>query len=211
MAPPRAFAGPRARSAERGASLIELIIVVSILGILLMAAIPNISERIRNAQIRTAAESLQAGLLRARNEAITKNASVRFSLVTTLGEDCARSATATNYVVSFDDPAGQCDTDAGKLSEAPRIFVKASGKDGSAAAALQATQADYTTAANQIVYTALGRLDSTVTGQIRRIEVSAATNPSAFRRYRIEVSPVGGVRICEPTITSTTDPRRCLT
>lgn len=196
---------------NRGVSLIEIVIVLAILGLLLLAAIPSVTDRIRNTQIRNAAESLLAGLQRARTEAITKNEAIRFSLVNTLDGGCVRSSTGTHYIVSYDEPSGNCDVEAGRLDVEPRILVKVSGKEGSAGAAVSAVQGDLASSASQVVFSPLGRLEPGLPGQIRRIEIASATTPEAYRRYRLEISALGGVRICQPTVTAIDDPRRCQT
>lgn len=196
---------------SRGVSLIEIIIVLAIMGLLLLAAIPNVTERIRNTQIRNTSESLLAGLQRARTEAITTNQTVRFSLVTTLDESCTRSSTATNYIVSLDEPSANCSAEAGRLNEPPRIVSKGNSKDDGAGAALLATPADGTSMASQVVFSPLGRLESGVPGQIRRIDIRSVSTPDAFVRYRLEISSIGGVRLCQPAATAADDPRRCQT
>ncbi|WP_287655570.1 GspH/FimT family pseudopilin, partial [Accumulibacter sp.] len=72
----------------RGFSLVELLVGMAILGVLLAIAMPAFSNWLRNARVRTAAESVQNGLQLARAEAVRRNTSVRFQLVTTLDESC---------------------------------------------------------------------------------------------------------------------------
>jgi type IV fimbrial biogenesis protein FimT len=65
---------------ERGFTLIELIIGFVVVGILFMIGLPNFSLWLQNAQIRTAAESIQDGLQLARSEAVRMNSRVSFSI-----------------------------------------------------------------------------------------------------------------------------------
>ena len=63
----------RARSA--GFTITELLIAVAVLGVLMMLAVPNFRELLRNSEVRGAAEALAAGLSRARAEAVSQTAS----------------------------------------------------------------------------------------------------------------------------------------
>ncbi|MBK8385245.1 MAG: GspH/FimT family pseudopilin [Candidatus Accumulibacter sp.] len=66
----------------RGFSLVELIVGMAILGVLLAIAMPAFSNWLRNARVRTAAESVQNGLQLARAEAVRRNTPSAFDLVT---------------------------------------------------------------------------------------------------------------------------------
>lgn len=72
---------------QQGMSLIELLVVVSILGILAAIGIPSFQHWVRNARIRTAAESIQNGLRQARTEASQRGTNVRFEMLATGGAD----------------------------------------------------------------------------------------------------------------------------
>jgi type IV fimbrial biogenesis protein FimT len=63
-----------------GFSLTELLVTISILGILTAVAMPSFQVWIQNSQIKNAAESIQNGLQRARAEAVARNANVEFLL-----------------------------------------------------------------------------------------------------------------------------------
>lgn len=64
----------------RGFSLIEMLISLVILGILFAGALPSYGVWIQSGQIRTAAESLEAGLQLAHSEAVRRNARVSTTL-----------------------------------------------------------------------------------------------------------------------------------
>lgn len=63
-----------------GFTLVELLIGVTILGVLLSIAMPDIRAWIQNTQVRGAADSVLSGLQRARTEAVTQNVSTEFKL-----------------------------------------------------------------------------------------------------------------------------------
>lgn len=186
--------------------MIELLTVMSILAVVIVVVAPGIGTQLRNAQIRNAADAMMAGLQRARAEAIRRNERVRFSMVSTLSDTCVLSPTAGSWIVSVDDPAGNCDSPAGDAT-APRIIAVHTASDGNAAAEVVATQADGT-ASSAIIFNAFGRpIDGS---QLARMVFSSSINPGENRSYRVEVSPSGGVRMCDTQVSITSDdPRRC--
>ncbi len=192
---------------QKGMSMVELLTVMTILGILIVAVAPSISAQLRAAQVRNAADAMMSGIQRARTEAIRRNERVQFSLVSDLTDNCALSATAGSWVVSLDNPVGNCDTPAAD-DTSPRIIAVHSATDGNVTAQISATQSNYTTAAPTIIFNAFGRpID---TNQMARMVFSSSVNPTENRTYRVEISPTGGVRMCDTQVTSD-DPRRCTT
>jgi type IV fimbrial biogenesis protein FimT len=63
-----------------GMSLVELMVAVSIVGILLAAAAPNFSEWIQNTKVRSAADSILNGLSLAKTAAVQRNTDSQFAL-----------------------------------------------------------------------------------------------------------------------------------
>ena len=69
------------RRRARGVTLIELAVALTVLALLMFAVLPSVGVWVRNTQVRNTASSIYAGLQVARNEAIRRNAAIRFSLV----------------------------------------------------------------------------------------------------------------------------------
>ena len=69
-----------ARQAERGFTLVEMLIVMAILALILAVVPPLFSSSLSSATLRAAARDVAAGLRSARSEAITLNKEVRFRL-----------------------------------------------------------------------------------------------------------------------------------
>jgi type IV fimbrial biogenesis protein FimT len=198
------------RPAPRGVTLIELAVVVALVALLLLAIIPSASNWIRNIQIRNVATSMQAGLQRARAEAMRRNTNVRFSLVkvtdpAVLDDSCTVSEDGASWVVSLDEPTSKCAT-AVSDTTAPRILDKAAGGSGSRMLVVQGTSAGGDDAAI-VVFNGFGRaVDAT---GISTIDIGNVVTGDDFRALRIVVGTGGTIRMCEPGVTANSDPRRC--
>jgi type IV fimbrial biogenesis protein FimT len=181
-----------------GFSLIELIVGMAIFGLLLALAMPSFSGWIRNAKIRTTAESIQNGLQLARAEAVRRNTTARFQLVDSVDNTCALSTSGPSWVVSLDNPAGSCNS-AASNTVAPRIVQLRNGSEGS--------DGNTTIAAGQsaFVFNGAGRLTPVPATNIA-INI---TNPTAgsclpaangVRCLRLVVSLGGQIRMCDPAL-----------
>ena len=69
-----------ARQAERGFTLVEMMVVLAILALVLAVVPPLFSNSVSTATLRAAARDVASGLRVARSEAITFNKEVRFRL-----------------------------------------------------------------------------------------------------------------------------------
>src|SRR5688572_710699 len=101
---------------QRGFTIIEVVIVVALAAFLLAAVAPSVSTWMRNTRIRTAAEAISNGLQQARNEAVRRNQSVGFYLVSdtsaiSMSDSCALSASSSGWVVALASPVNKCATD----------------------------------------------------------------------------------------------------
>lgn len=198
-------------SRQRGVTLIELVVVFVVLGLLVVAAAPSIATWIGNTNVRNTAQSIYAGLNRARAEAVRSNRSVRFSLVTsdsatgTLNNGCALSSTGVSWVVSVNDPAGACAADPSDTA-APMVVEKAAGGSGGRRVSVAAKDAA-DAAASVVTFNAFGRVaDAT---PIAKIDVDNEVAGGDYRALRIIVGTGGVVRMCDVKVTATTDPRKC--
>jgi type IV fimbrial biogenesis protein FimT len=198
------------RAAQRGVTLIELVVVFVVLGLLVLAAAPSIGAWIGNTNVRNTAQSIHAGLNRARAEAVRSNRSVRFSLMSTtdtavLDNSCALAAAGASWVVSINDPSGACAA-APSETAAPMIVEKAAGGAGGRRVVVAATDAAGV-AANTVTFNAFGRVaDAT---PIATIAIDNEVLGADYRRLQILVGTGGVIRMCDLGVTNVNDPRKC--
>lgn len=196
------------KKAARGFTLIELAVTLVILGILMMYGIQSYSEWIANTRLRTTAEILSEGLSRARNEAIKRNRLVSIYLVDNLSSGCALSASGTSWVVGLTSPVGGCDV-AVSDTVTPFIVDKRSGTEMTSGVTVAATSSTGA-AATTVVFNGLGRMVTTGTTPITQINIDSSTlAASKSRDLRIVLTTGGMIKMCDPSITVTTDPRKC--
>jgi type IV fimbrial biogenesis protein FimT len=199
-----------ARQSQTGMTLIELMIGLAIMALLIMIGLPNMSIWLNNSQIRTAGETMLAGLTLARTEAVRRNQIVRFQMVDNLTAACNVSTAGTNWVVSLDDATGACDA-APSETVAPRIVQTRSSSEGTTRAVVAAA------GAGVVYFNGLGRVTSP--GGAANMTQLAISNPvggtcehvdgGAMRCLRINISVGGEARMCDPAVTDATDPRIC--
>ncbi|HEY8607819.1 MAG TPA: GspH/FimT family pseudopilin [Noviherbaspirillum sp.] len=192
-----------------GFTLVEMMIGVAIVAVLLTVAMPNFQAFIQNTQVRTAVENMQAGLNLARSEALRRNARVSFWIVDNLGETCARSASGTSWVVSFDDPSAACHN-AASDSVVPRIIQTRGGGDGSPNVTVSAKNA-LAAAATCITFNGFGGAETTCGGgtPIQTVQFRAASGGAAARKLDIRITSGGAVRQCDPDVADSSKPAAC--
>ncbi|WP_460841995.1 GspH/FimT family pseudopilin [Noviherbaspirillum agri] len=197
-------------SRHNGFTLIEMMITVAIIAVLLGIGVPSFQSFIRNAEIRTSAESIQAGLNLARTEALRRNVPVSFWLVNGLSSTCARSESGKSWVVSLDDPANACNA-ATSNTVAPRLIQSRLGTDGGTGVSVSAVNGNApAAAASCVTFNGFGRVQATCTGDdapIARITLSAMTGSG--RTLQIQIAPGGAVRTCDPSVTAASNPAHC--
>lgn len=84
----------------KGLSLIELMVVLTVIGVMLMLAIPGFGNWSQNSRIRTVAEEVQNGLRLAQSEAVNRNRRVAFVRTNAApARNAAPAANGTNWYV----------------------------------------------------------------------------------------------------------------
>jgi len=185
---------------NRGFSLIELMVTITIVVLLILMALPSYSQWLTNTRIRNAAESIHNGLQFARNEAVQRNTNVRFEL----------GASGADWTV--------CAVPSGKTSCAGITPLQSFSAAGGASGVVIGTQTDtqyangkfdtaLTSGAGGITFNALGRpVGYSVTSFVR---VDASSAQAGTRRLVTTIAIGGRIRMCDPALTHDTSPQGC--
>lgn len=192
-----------------GFTLVEMIIAVAILGIMAAIAMPSFSTFIRNAQIRSAVENMQAGLNLARSEALRRNTRVSLWMVNGISATCARSASGTSWVVSLADPAGKCNIVSSE-TVAPQLVQSRSGSDGTGTVGVSAVTGGGA-ASSCITFNGFGQVEAACTGggtPVARVVFAPAAATAGVGNLEVRVTPGGAIRSCNPA-KSGEDPTKC--
>ncbi|HZW11982.1 MAG TPA: GspH/FimT family pseudopilin [Noviherbaspirillum sp.] len=190
---------------RRGFTLIEMMISIAILAVLLGLAAPGFQTFIRNTQIRTTADSLQAGMQLARSEALRRNARVSFWLVSGIDAGCARTSAGTSWVVSIDDPTGACNASISN-TVAPRLIQTRLGSDGSSGITINAVTGALAPAASScITFNGFGTVEPVCPGggaPIGRVSIVSTNSPNTTRDLQVRIASGGSIRMCDPDVPS---------
>lgn len=203
---------------QRGFTMVEVAVTMTVMALLLAAAVPSVAGWLRNTRVRNAADAVHLGLQRARTEALRRNVNVTFWLVSGADErivdnNCALSSAAGSWVISLTNPAGKCATAPSPTAAPGIVETHAAGDGGSGVTVLAQTSA--AAAANCVRFNGFGQVVDAATlpadtcrspSQIATVDVTHASGGA--RRLRVVVSGGGGVRMCDLDVAAT-DPRAC--
>lgn len=167
-----------------GFTLIELMIGIAILAVLISVALPEFSTWIQNTKIRTAAESVQTGLQLARAEAVRRNTNVQFAFTT--GSGWSISVASTGEV------------------------VQSRAEEEGNTAGITVTRSPGT--ATRVTFNSLGRVTTNADASAALTQVVIDTPSLAAaksRELRLNITTGGSIRMCDPNVTDSGDPRKC--
>jgi type IV fimbrial biogenesis protein FimT len=194
------------RSRTKGVTLIELMVTITIVGVMLMLAVPGIGNWIQNSRVRSVAEDLQNGLRLAQAEAVNRNRQVAFVRTNAApARDAAPAANGTNWYVQVLPGAGE----AANATFQANAFVQGGTFSSQGGATVGGP--------TLVCFNSVGRVvDNSATGLGANCVAPAdATNPSDFdvaltstRRMRVELFLGGRVRLCDQDAAST-QPNAC--
>lgn len=183
----------RLKSAEiiAGFSLVELMIVLSALGILFAVGMPAFGRLLHDIEIRGSAEGLRAALQTARTEAVTRNALVRISFDDASGQPawtlgCVHtSAHCPKTIRTYRAPA-----------EIKVRWGAAHATDQTAPGVALAAGKRFPTG---VTFNAFGAAPGVSSGtDASRIDVFYLANDQA-RRLVLMIAAAGTVRLCDPS------------
>lgn len=190
-----------AASQQRGFTIVELLVGITILAMLLMMGAPALGTYLQNSKIASAASTYFQGIQMARAEAIRRNVRAEFVLTDT--------PVSTANIANVAAPAVNGGSWIVRATVGPGVFALLDAKAGmegessSAAPYLQVTGAAVAPAVfdGRIAFNGFG---GTATGAAYLIDIK---NPAAgvcvadggtIRCRRITVSPGGQIQACDP-------------
>lgn len=185
--------------AQRGFTIVELLVGIAVLSMLLLYMVPNMTNWLQSSQIRNATESIQGALQLARAEAVRRNTPVEVVLTSVAG-----GGNATDWVVRCVTPSATCPG----VAQLQTFIQERAAAEGSPNAAVTVNPAMST-----IVFTGNGRISPVPAGNIT-VNVthvranSCITDGGDFRCLRLVISPGGQARMCDPSVVAP-NPRAC--
>jgi type IV fimbrial biogenesis protein FimT len=194
------------RTPQGGLSIIEILVALSILGILMALVAPSAGVWIQNTQLRNAAESVLTGMQSARLEALKRNRPVSFRLT---------DAASTAWTVCIYDAL----TDA--CSAAPDAVISSKSASEASFNALLGTDTALSDPLAPIAggvgmpasttFDSFGRLATTAPNNTMRVDVRNPTLSAAEERRLVILVNLGGqVRMCDPKLSFATNPQGCV-
>jgi type IV fimbrial biogenesis protein FimT len=183
---------------QRGGTIVEVAIILTIAAIVYARGVPLFSVWIANTHTRTAAESFLNATQLARGEAIRRNRAVQVTF-----DPANATAWTVGCVVAVDGGTPNVD-DAG---DCPGVIQARAATETSDMPQLTPEPAD----AVAITFDSLGRVTPNADGTptALRIDISNPILAAGDRRdLRIVFGPAGDVRMCDPLVAAP-DPRRC--
>lgn len=211
-------AARRALPAQRGITLVEVLIGLAIAGLLMALGLPAFQTLLANNKVRNTADAIQAGLQVARAEAIKQNLAVEFLLFgdTDYAPSQAGAVTANtsgpHWLVRVFNAATASYTHI-DWRNGFEGSAQSESVGGSVTTTIAATYPTGLTPSNVITFRSLG---GTSLGGAATFDVSnpsagvcnTSSTPGPIRCLRVVVTVAGQVRVCDPSVTST-DMRSC--
>jgi len=200
----------KASASQRGFNLIEILVTLTVLGVLIALGAPSLAEFLQNQQIRAGAEAIVNGLQVARGEAIRRNLAVQAVL------EPGSAGWTTGWTVC-EATVEPCDSTT-LTTDVTKVVQHRSAEEGTSIATVTGVDAAGA-AAVAVSFSPLGSVvpNSNLSPTLARADVikgsdanQCMANGGSMRCLRVVVSGGGSIRMCDPTPGIVApDPRAC--
>jgi len=181
------------RRRQRGATLLELMITVAIVGIVSAIGVPQMGQWIRNSSVNSAAEILQNGLRQAEAEAIRRNLRVEFMLTNEV--PAASSIKTLNATMNGKNWAIRALDGLTPLADQNAAYVNGF--------LLKEVSPDLTVEGPaSVLFSGSGRVLDNKGVAVASHQVYRISRTSADKALCVFVTPGGGVKLCNPALAS---------
>jgi type IV fimbrial biogenesis protein FimT len=188
------ISGHESAGSSAGFSLIELMIVLSVLSILFAVGMPALGRLLHDIEIRGSAEGLRAGLQRARAEAVTRNALVRISFSNLSGRPA--------WTLGCVQASVRCPATISSFSANADTQIRWGAARWNDQAALSVALTPGKSLPSGVTFNPLGVAPGVASNaDASRIDVTHALNEKA-RRLVLMITAAGAIRLCDPSAAS---------
>lgn len=178
---------------QQGATLLELMVTVTIVGIVSAIGIPQMGQWIRNSSVNSAAEILQNGLRQAEAEAIRRNLRVEFML--TDGTPSASSIKTLSPTANGKNWAIRALDGLAPLADQNAAYVNGF--------LLKEVSPDLTVEGPaSVLFSGSGRVLDSKGVAVASHQVYRISRTSSDKALCVFVTPGGGVKLCNPALAS---------
>lgn len=180
--------------------MIEMFIVLVVLAVVMAMGAPALSHWLRQAEIRSSAESLRSALQKARTEAIGRNTKIIITISDAIGHPiwtmgCVGASNLCPAILHTQRAPSDSGVRWGAVTSA------GAGNLSVALAAGAALPAD-------VIFSPLGDAPRVANGkEIARVDVMHAGDATVGRLV-LRIDGAGNIRVCDPSL-ATTDVRGC--
>jgi type IV fimbrial biogenesis protein FimT len=201
----------KARFPQSGFNLIEILVTLTVLGVLIALGAPALGDFLQNQQIRAATEAIVNAMQVARGEAIKRNLAVLVVLEPPTAGWTICNATEVlcdSTIVAADEalPADQ-----------KKVIQHRSPEENTGNARVTPVASDLVTAAVGVTFSPLGSVVTNLNGSptLARVDVASSrdaciADSGPMRCLRVVVSGGGSIRMCDPSPgIAMPDPRAC--
>jgi type IV fimbrial biogenesis protein FimT len=180
------------RNSQRGVTLLEAMVVISIAAIVVAVGTPSLQSWIASGRLKVKAESVLNGLQLARSEALKRNTAIFFTI-----------AADSSWTVGCSTTVADLNNDG--VDDCPASIQAKPAEEGGDNVTIALVPATSTTA----TFTGLSILSSANKDGSAPLTAVNFSTTGTTKAYRVTLSPGGQSKLCDPAVTTAGDPRKC--